>query len=160
MRRILLPLMAVTATVLTMTGCSSSEGSHVPPSGAPGPNAHPNFPNYAPHADIVIDSLQGAPEERDEFCRTYCGNEFGWPASEFSKSSIENFFQTPEPIDLRCDYMETSNDIGGSERHMGPRIVEQCAQRNLDNCYWSINYAKRHAGRVACVRPVFAKSAD
>lgn len=157
MRRFLLTLIPLTAVAFVMTGCSSSEGSHVPPSGTPGPNAHPNFPNYAPHEDIVIDSLQAVPEERDEFCRAYCGNEFGWPAAEFSKSSIENFYQTPEPIDLRCDYAETNTDIGGSERHSGPRIVEQCAQRNLSSCYWSINYAKRHAGRVACIRPVFAK---
>lgn len=157
MRRNLLSMIAVSAAALAVTGCSNTEGSHVPPTGAPGPNAHPNFPNYAAHADIVIDSLQGAPEERDEFCRAYCGNELGWPGVEFSKSSIENFFQTPESVDLRCDYVETNVDIGGSERHVGPRIVEQCSQRNLQNCYWSINYAKRHAGRVACVRPVFAK---
>lgn len=159
MTRTLLSAAACALTLLVGACTSADENSaYIPASGAPGPNAHPNFPNYEAHQSPTIDALRNvSAERRDEFCRTYCAEELDWPADQFVKSSIEDFFQTPESTDLRCDYSETGTDIGGSERHLGRWIVEQCQRRGLRNCYWSINYGRQHAGRVACVRAVFEK---
>jgi hypothetical protein len=129
---------------------------HLPPPGPPGPSAQPGFPTYAPHPDPAIDALKdAAPAARDALCRAYCAEALGWPADAFLTSRIDDFFQTPESIDLRCDFAETDQDIGGSERTGGPWLRDRCAQRGLAGCYWSIMYAPEHQGRVACVRAVY-----
>ncbi|MEC5399011.1 hypothetical protein [Uliginosibacterium sp. H1] len=143
--------------LLTLLAACSDDGNFVPPSGTPGPNAHPNFPSYAAQRDQAIDRLANAPvAERDAYCQTYCKEVMGWQPPLFQRSSITDFFQTPEKTDLRCDYAETNSDIRGSEQHLGSWIHAECSKRGARNCYWSINYGKPHGGRVACVRPVFA----
>lgn len=97
----------------------------------------------------------GSTQNLDEFCKSYCADELGWSAAEFTKSSVQDFYQTSEPTDLRCDFSEVARDIGGDERHTGSWINEQCDVRGLKSCYWSINYGKPYGGRVACIRPAF-----
>jgi hypothetical protein len=153
-----LSLLVLIALASMITACSppTADSAHVPPKGAPGPDAHSNFPSYAGHDAREVEALRDASaEDRDGFCKTYCASELSWPAEQFTKSSIENFYQTPEPTDLRCDYSETNTDIGGSERHTGSWILDQCEKRGLEGCYWSINFGRRHEARVACIRPVF-----
>jgi hypothetical protein len=105
---------------------------------------------------LSVEALARSPARTlDEFCKTYCADELGWSAAEFTKSSVQDFYQTREPTDLRCDFSEVARDIGGDERHAGSWINEQCNARGLRNCYWSINYGKPRGGRVACIRPAF-----
>jgi hypothetical protein len=117
----------------------------------------PGFPAYAPHPDPEIDALAaGTTEDRDELCRSYCAGALGWSAGDFVDSRIDDFYQTPEPTDLRCNFTETERDVGGSEKHLGGWIRGECARRKARTCYWGIHYAPAHQGRVACVRAVFA----
>lgn len=149
-------MLLVAAAALGMYSASATaEDKYVPPTGRPGPAARPGFPSYAAHTDAKVDSMRSASgPERDRFCKAYCARVLGWKSEDFKKSSIAVFFQTPEDTDVRCDFSETSQNIGGSEKHSGPSLNAQCEQRQASRCYWSINYGRQHQGRVACVRPV------
>ena len=146
------------APVAEPTASSSGVAApHRPPPGAAGPRSMPDFPAYAAHPDPDVDALATATSEaRDELCQSYCAASLGWSAEHFVDSRIDDFYQTPEAVDLRCNFAETDRDIGGSEKHLGGWIRGECAKRSARACYWSINYAPPHQGRVACVRAVFA----
>ncbi|MCH2111102.1 MAG: hypothetical protein MK135_17420 [Polyangiaceae bacterium] len=131
---------------------------YMPPQGEHGPSHVKGFPSYAAHEDETVDAIGGASdEERDAFCKSYCSEELGWSLADYKKSSLANFFQTPESVNVRCDFSAVENDIGGAEQHLGNWIINQCKKRDRSKCYWSINYAPPHQGRVACVRAVFAE---